>query len=77
VAFCDLLDSVYRDLGFETYAIKLALRPEQRFGSDAEWDRAEQILRDASPLPAGPRRNLAGRNCRARAPFTRPSWNST
>jgi threonyl-tRNA synthetase len=47
VAFCDLLDSVYRDLGFETYAIKLALRPEQRFGSDAEWDRAEQILRDA------------------------------
>ncbi|MBY8824555.1 threonine--tRNA ligase [Sphingomonas colocasiae] len=47
VAFCDLLDSVYADLGFETYAIKLALRPEQRFGSDAEWDRAEQILRDA------------------------------
>ncbi len=45
--FCDLLDSVYRDLGFESYAIKLALRPEQRFGSDAEWDKAEQILRDA------------------------------
>ena len=45
--FCDLLDSVYRDLGFESYAIKLALRPEQRFGSDAEWDRSEQILRDA------------------------------
>ena len=47
VAFCDLLDSVYRDLGFERYAIKLALRPEQRFGSDAEWDQAEQVLRDA------------------------------
>jgi threonyl-tRNA synthetase len=47
VAFCDLLDSVYRDLGFEQYAIKLALRPEQRFGSDAEWDKAEQTLRDA------------------------------
>jgi threonyl-tRNA synthetase len=47
VAFCDLLDSVYADLGFEKYAIKLALRPDQRFGSDAEWDRAEQILRDA------------------------------
>jgi threonyl-tRNA synthetase len=45
--FCDLLDSVYRDLGFEDYAIKLALRPEQRFGSDADWDKAEQILRDA------------------------------
>ena len=47
VAFCDLLDAVYRDLGFDTYAIKLALRPEQRFGSDAEWDRSEQILREA------------------------------
>ena len=47
VAFCDLLDSVYRELGFDSYAIKLALRPDQRFGSDAEWDHAEQILRDA------------------------------
>ncbi len=47
VAFCDLLDSVYHDLGFDKYAIKLALRPEQRYGSDEEWDRAEQVLRDA------------------------------
>ena len=47
VAFCDLLDSVYRDLGFDKYAIKLALRPEQRYGTDEEWDRAEQVLRDA------------------------------
>ncbi|MEZ5710547.1 MAG: threonine--tRNA ligase [Blastomonas sp.] len=47
VGFCDLLDAVYRDLGFEDYAIKLALRPENRFGSDADWDRAEQTLRDA------------------------------
>src|SRR6476469_2590841 len=46
-AFCDLLDSVYRDLGFDNYAIKLALRPDQRYGSDEEWDRAEQVLRDA------------------------------
>ncbi|MBV8686044.1 MAG: threonine--tRNA ligase [Alphaproteobacteria bacterium] len=45
--FCDLLDGVYRDLGFETYEIKLALRPDQRFGSDEDWDRAEQELRDA------------------------------
>ena len=45
--FCELLDSVYRDLGFETYAIKLALRPEKRFGSDAMWDWSEQSLRDA------------------------------
>jgi len=45
--FCDLLDSVYRDLGFDSYAIKLALRPEKRFGSDDMWDKAEQTLRDA------------------------------
>jgi threonyl-tRNA synthetase len=45
--FCDLLDLVYRDLGFDNYAIKLALRPEQRYGTDEEWDRAEQVLRDA------------------------------
>jgi threonyl-tRNA synthetase len=46
-AFCDLLDVVYKDLGFEQYAIKLALRPEKRFGTDAMWDWAEQSLRDA------------------------------
>src|SRR4030095_6760518 len=42
VAFCDLLDSVYRDLGFDRYAIKLALRPDKRFGSDEMWDRLEE-----------------------------------
>ncbi|MBW6522065.1 threonine--tRNA ligase [Sphingomonas sp. RHCKR47] len=45
--FCELLDSVYRDLGFEDYAVKLALRPEKRFGSDEMWDQSEQELRDA------------------------------
>ena len=45
-AFISLADSVYKDFGF-TYDIKLALRPEQRFGSDADWDKAEQELRDA------------------------------
>jgi threonyl-tRNA synthetase len=45
--FCELLDSVYRHLGFEDYAVKLALRPEKRFGSDAMWDTSEQELRDA------------------------------
>ncbi len=48
--FCDLLDEVYRELGFESYAIKLALRPDARYGSDAEWDKAEQQLRDAVKL---------------------------
>ena len=52
--FCELLHSVYQDLGFTDYAVKLALRPEKRFGSDAMWDRSEQELRDAvqaSDLP--------------------------
>ena len=46
-AFCDLLDVVYKDLGFDQYAIKLALRPEKRFGSEEMWDWSEQSLRDA------------------------------
>ncbi len=48
--FCDLLDSVYRDLGFANYAIKLALRPEKRFGTDEMWDKAEGDLREAVRL---------------------------
>ena len=45
--FCDLLDVVYKDMGFADYAIKLALRPEKRFGSDEMWDWSEQSMRDA------------------------------
>ena len=48
--FCDLLDKVYKDLGFESYAIKLALRPDKRFGTDEMWDRAENDLREAVRL---------------------------
>jgi threonyl-tRNA synthetase len=45
--FCMLLDRVYRELGFEKYAVKLALRPEKRFGTDEMWDKAEAELREA------------------------------
>jgi threonyl-tRNA synthetase len=45
-AFCALADRIYRDFGFK-YAIKLALRPDKRFGSDADWDKAEDELRNA------------------------------
>ncbi len=48
--FCELLDVVYKDLGFDRYAIKLALRPEKRFGTDEMWDRAENNLREAVRL---------------------------
>jgi threonyl-tRNA synthetase len=44
--FCKLVDTVYRDFGFE-YHVKLALRPERRFGTEEMWDKAEQELRDA------------------------------
>ncbi len=45
-AFCELIDRIYGDFGFK-YSVKLALRPEKRFGSDADWDKAEGELRDA------------------------------
>ncbi|SLK09835.1 threonyl-tRNA synthetase [Novosphingobium mathurense] len=45
-AFCELADRIYKDFGF-TYSIKLALRPEKRFGSEEMWDKAEAELRDA------------------------------
>jgi len=45
-AFCEMADKVYKDFGF-TYAIKLALRPDNRIGTDEQWDKAEAELRDA------------------------------
>src|SRR6201996_6439118 len=50
--FVRLLESVYRDCGLELHAVKLALRPELRFGTDAVWDVAEQKLERAA-LAAG------------------------
>jgi threonyl-tRNA synthetase len=46
-AFCALADRIYKDLGFESYAIKLALRPDKRFGTEEMWDKAEDELRNA------------------------------
>ena len=46
--FIDLLSSVYRDFGFEDFAVKFADRPEVRAGEDAVWDRAEKALMDAT-----------------------------
>jgi threonyl-tRNA synthetase len=46
--FVRLLESVYRDCGLELHAVKLALRPELRFGSDEVWDVAEQKLERAA-----------------------------
>ncbi len=38
---------VYADFGFTDLAIKLALRPDKRIGSDEFWDRTEDMLRRA------------------------------
>lgn len=38
---------VYRELGFEKVDFSVSLRPEQRFGEDVLWDRAEDALRAA------------------------------
>ncbi len=38
---------VYSDFGFTDLAVKLALRPDKRLGTDEAWDRAENALRAA------------------------------
>ncbi|WP_308911100.1 threonine--tRNA ligase [Pseudokordiimonas caeni] len=54
IAFCELLSSVYQDLGFPEFKVKLATRPELRAGEDDVWDRAEAGLAaalDAAGIP--------------------------
>jgi threonyl-tRNA synthetase len=45
--FIGLLSSVYKDLGFEKFDIKLSTRPDVRVGSDEIWDKAEGALEKA------------------------------
>jgi len=40
----DLILSVYKDFGFDEITIKLSTRPDKRVGSDALWDRAENVM---------------------------------
>lgn len=47
IRFCKLTEAIYKDLGFESWTIKLETRPEQRVGSDALWDKAENGLMEA------------------------------
>ncbi|WP_201315466.1 threonine--tRNA ligase [Dyella sp. EPa41] len=46
-AFHQQAMKVYGDFGFEDIALKIALRPDKRIGSDEVWDRAEDALRAA------------------------------
>ncbi|NND20474.1 MAG: threonine--tRNA ligase [Silicimonas sp.] len=47
VRFVNYLDGVYRDLGFDSFDIKFATRPEKRVGSEEVWDHAEAALEAA------------------------------
>ena len=40
----DLILSTYKDFGFEEIVVKLSTRPDKRVGTDADWDRAEDIM---------------------------------
>jgi threonyl-tRNA synthetase len=42
--FVRLLNSIYADFGLELHSVKLALRPDLRFGTDEVWDVAEAKL---------------------------------
>ncbi len=47
-AFVELLNAVYADMGVELHSVKLALRPDKRFGTDEQWTIAEDKLEQAA-----------------------------
>lgn len=46
--FCRNLPAFYRRFGFDELAVALSLRPDNRLGDDAAWDRAEQVLEEVA-----------------------------
>lgn len=46
-AMLELVQSAYKDFGFNEIKYRLALRPEKRVGSDEVWDKAENSLKQA------------------------------
>jgi threonyl-tRNA synthetase len=47
IRFCDLLRTIYKDLGFPEFSVKFSDRPPVRAGSDEVWDKAEDALKQA------------------------------
>lgn len=47
-AFCELLQSVYKDFGFHELKVRFSDRPEKRAGSNEAWDEAELALQSAA-----------------------------
>jgi threonyl-tRNA synthetase len=58
--FIDFLHAVYEDFGFSEVIYRLSTRPEQRVGSDEDWDRAEKALADALDAQELPWEELPG-----------------
>jgi threonyl-tRNA synthetase len=58
--FCELLKTVYNDLGFTDVKVKLALRPDPRIGTEESWDRAERDLAVAAQAAGLEVENLPG-----------------
>ncbi len=48
IDFCQILKTVYNDLGFDQIKVKFSPRPEVRAGDDETWDKAEEMLRQAT-----------------------------
>jgi threonyl-tRNA synthetase len=59
-AFHQQAMKVYSDFGFENIAVKIALRPDKRIGSEELWDRSEEALRNALRSVGVPWEELPG-----------------
>ena len=59
-SFIDFLHGVYEDFGFGDVIYRLSTRPEQRVGSDSDWDRAEKALAEALDAQGLPWEELPG-----------------
>ena len=58
--FLKMFYKAYKAFGFENIDIKLALRPDKRIGSDADWDMSEGALADGLTRAGLKFENLAG-----------------
>jgi threonyl-tRNA synthetase len=46
-SICTAIDELYDRFGFDDVRVELSTRPDKSIGSDEQWDRAEEALREA------------------------------
>jgi threonyl-tRNA synthetase len=46
-AICSSIDQLYERFGFDDYRVELSTRPDKSIGTDEQWQRAEEALREA------------------------------